>query len=130
MTVARRVALLVATAVEPPLASGKYVVALDAMRGDFFCQEVEIGDGGSIRPGDSWRTSRELIAAHAASQGAAIIGPAESPKRDPHARGFATLIRSGLVKPVELTTWEPDYGRKAEAQVKWEAAHGRELGAD
>ena len=26
-----------------------------------------------------------------------------------------------------MTTWEPDYGRKAEAQVRWEAAHGREL---
>ena len=105
------------------------MVALDAMRGDFFCQDVEVG-ANSIRPGESWRTTRELLESHAASRGATIIGPTESPKRDPHARGFATLIRLGLAKPVELTTWEPEYGRKAEAQVKWEAAHGRELGAD
>jgi hypothetical protein len=47
----------------------------------------------------------------------------------PHARGFARLIASGIAAEVEMTTWEPTYGRKAEAQVKWEAAHGRELGA-
>jgi tRNA threonylcarbamoyladenosine biosynthesis protein TsaB len=40
------------------------------------------------------------------------------------------LIGQGIAKPVELTTWEPQYGRKAEAQVRWEAAHGRELGVD
>jgi tRNA threonylcarbamoyladenosine biosynthesis protein TsaB len=29
----------------------------------------------------------------------------------------------------DLATWEPNYGRLAEAQVKWEAAHGRALTA-
>jgi hypothetical protein len=29
--------------------------------------------------------------------------------------------------PVSLAAWEPDYGRLAEAQVKWEQAHGRPL---
>ena len=120
--------LLVATAANPPLPSGRYVVALDAMRGDFFCQEIEVATN-SIRPGESWRTSRALLESHAASIGATIIGPTEAVKHDPHARGFATLIRLGIARPVELTTWEPDYGRKAEAQVKWEAAHGRELGS-
>jgi tRNA threonylcarbamoyladenosine biosynthesis protein TsaB len=33
------------------------------------------------------------------------------------------------VHPVALDTWEPAYGRLAEAQVKWEAAHGRPLGS-
>jgi tRNA threonylcarbamoyladenosine biosynthesis protein TsaB len=27
----------------------------------------------------------------------------------------------------DLATWEPAYGRQAEAQVKWEAMHGRAL---
>ena len=119
--------LLVATAADPPLPSGRYVVALDAMRGDFFCQDVQVATD-SILPGESWRTSRALLESHAASIGATIIGPTATLKYDPHARGFATLIRLGIAQPVELTTWEPDYGRKAEAQVKWEAAHGRELG--
>jgi tRNA threonylcarbamoyladenosine biosynthesis protein TsaB len=120
--------LLVATAAEPALESGRYVVALDAMRGDFFCQDVEVHNN-SIRPGESWRTSRELLESHAASTGATIIGPTELPKREPHARGFASLIRLGIATPVEMTTWEPEYGRKAEAQVRWEAVHGRELGS-
>ena len=30
---------------------------------------------------------------------------------------------------VDLDRWEPDYGRLAEAQVKWEATHGRPLPA-
>ena len=38
----------------------------------------------------------------------------------------------GMVRPppdiaVDLDAWEPSYGRLAEAQVKWEAAHGRPL---
>ena len=32
--------------------------------------------------------------------------------------------------PVSLDKWEPAYGRLAEAQVKWEAAHGRALSVD
>src|SRR4030095_4597295 len=31
-----------AAAAEPPLEEGRYVVALDAMRGDFFCQDLEV----------------------------------------------------------------------------------------
>jgi tRNA threonylcarbamoyladenosine biosynthesis protein TsaB len=121
--------LLVAAAAEPSLADGSYVVALDAMRGDFFGQDVDLRNG-SIRPGESFRTTRSQLESHAATRGATIIGPAESPPLAPHARGFALLTRLGLATPVEMTTWEPDYGRKAEAQVRWEAAHGRALGVD
>jgi tRNA threonylcarbamoyladenosine biosynthesis protein TsaB len=35
-----------------------------------------------------------------------------------------SLLASG---PVDLASWEPSYGRLAEAQVRWEAAHGRPL---
>jgi hypothetical protein len=31
------------------------------------------------------------------------------------------------LRPWELDAWEPEYGRPAEAQVRWERAHGREL---
>jgi tRNA threonylcarbamoyladenosine biosynthesis protein TsaB len=31
------------------------------------------------------------------------------------------------VEPVNIGSWEPAYGRLAEAQVKWESAHGRPL---
>jgi len=29
------------------------------------------------------------------------------------------------VVPADLATWEPDYGRPAAAQQRWEAEHGR-----
>jgi tRNA threonylcarbamoyladenosine biosynthesis protein TsaB len=122
--------LLVASAAIPALDPGRYVVAMDAMRGDFFCHDVDIDAHGAIRPGDQGRMARSLLESHAASRGATIIGPGESPARAPHAGGFSRLIRDGIATRVEMTTWEPDYGRKAEAQVRWEAAHGRELGAD
>jgi tRNA threonylcarbamoyladenosine biosynthesis protein TsaB len=122
--------LLVAAAANPVLRHGNYVVAMDAMRGDFFCQDVSVLPSGALQPGEAGRMNRELLEDHAASRSALIIGPAESPPMSPHARGFALLIRERIAQPVEMTSWEPNYGRKAEAQVRWEAAHGRELGAD
>ena len=131
---ARRVPLLVApstllvlAAAEQDLETGAYVVAMDAMRGDFFWQDVDVD--GELRPGMSSRSSRVELEHHASARGARVVGPSESPPMAPHARGFARLIASGIAAEVEMTTWEPTYGRKAEAQVKWEAAHGRELGA-
>jgi tRNA threonylcarbamoyladenosine biosynthesis protein TsaB len=120
--------LLVVAGPLPPLGAGKYIAALDAMRGDFFCQAVEISAEGSLTAGASWRESRTELERRAAETGATIAGPTELDATPPHARGFAILIRDGVARQVELTTWEPDYGRKAEAQVRWVAVHGRALG--
>jgi hypothetical protein len=38
---------------------------------------------------------------------------------------LASLVERGGV--ADLASWEPSYGRLAEAQVKWEAEHGRPL---
>ena len=60
---------------------------------------------------------------------AVVIGAAAG-TAEPHAAGCVglmdTIERAG---PVDLERWEPSYGRLAEAQVKWEASHGRALGA-
>ena len=131
---ARQIPLMVApstllvVAAAPSLPPGNYVVALDAMRGDFFWQDVNLDLNGSMAPGTSSRTSRAELERHAQSRAARIIGPVEVSPHSPHARGFARLIELGLANTVEMTTWEPNYGRKAEAQVRWEAATGRELG--
>jgi tRNA threonylcarbamoyladenosine biosynthesis protein TsaB len=119
--------LLVVAGARLPVGTGKYVVALDAMRGDVFCQAVTVTEPDRILPGEAWRGSRSDLEARVATTGETIAGPAETYPLIPHARGFAPLIRSGIARQVEMTTWEPDYGRKAEAQVRWEAAHGREL---
>ena len=36
-------------------------------------------------------------------------------------------VEGGTVPVHDLETWEPEYGRPAEAQARWEAAHGRPL---
>ena len=46
----------------------------------------------------------------------------------PRANGVARI--EGLLAargPVDVRSWEPAYGRLAEAQVRWESAHGRPL---
>jgi len=38
-----------------------------------------------------------------------------------------TTREGGARRLEEVTAWEPDYGRPAEAQARWETAHGRPL---
>jgi hypothetical protein len=46
----------------------------------------------------------------------------------PLARGAAHITNLiDAAEPADLASWEPAYGRLAEAQVKWEATHGRPL---
>ena len=62
--------------------------------------------------------------------GARSIGPTQGViSAAPHARGVAAL-EDWLTgsEPVDVATWEPAYGRVAEAQARWEREHGRPLG--
>jgi hypothetical protein len=66
----------------------------------------------------------------AADAEALLVGPAIVRGQNPHARSVSSMLES-IVSGGEcdIDTWEPQYGRLAEAQVKWEAAHGRKLSA-
>jgi tRNA threonylcarbamoyladenosine biosynthesis protein TsaB len=69
------------------------------------------------------------IDGYAAAMSGRIAGPAAgrvAPAASACAALFAEIEARG---PVDLDRWEPSYGRLAEAQVKWEAAHGRPLSA-
>ena len=69
------------------------------------------------------------VARAAAVEGAVVLGPGQDIDSRPHARGVAALLDQIIsTGPVPIDTWEPDYGRLAEAQVRWEAAHGKALG--
>jgi tRNA threonylcarbamoyladenosine biosynthesis protein TsaB len=65
--------------------------------------------------------------------GAKIVSPSpfeNSVVATPRARGVARVEE--LVQsrgPVDIGRWEPSYGRLAEAQVRWETAHGKPLSA-
>ena len=116
---------LVAAGAEPPLAAGPYVVALDAMRGERYAQLVRVGADGRVAvEGEVAIVEPAALAA----AGAPVLGPLEPEPRAPHARGVAPMLAAILdAGPVDLAGWEPSYGRLAEAQVRWEAAHGRPL---
>jgi tRNA threonylcarbamoyladenosine biosynthesis protein TsaB len=102
---------------------------MDAMRDERFVQEVEVGSAGSLTiHAAPRRVPASAVRALALRLGATTIGPGDGVEvvQGPHARGVMRLP-TALHTAVDLESWEPDYGRLAEAQVKWEAAHGRPL---
>lgn len=117
-------------AADPSLADGSYIAVLDALREEMYA-------GAYAREGDVVSelspirlTSRDEIEREAESLRASVIGPEERPRTPPRA---ANIVRLGWWldrAPVSLAGWEPDYGRLAEAQVKWERAHGRPLAVE
>ena len=123
-------ALLVAGA-EPAPAPGTYLAVLDALRGDVFVAAVSVRMDVAVSPLEApVLVSRSEVQDLAARLGALRAGPAEPLAWTPHARGVARMgAWLATVPPVDLASWEPVYGRLAEAQVKWERAHGRSLPA-
>ncbi len=139
-------ALLVGARVRP---SGSYVAAMDAMRGEWYAGVYTVERGGGHRPSNAISVSEAQpvrvvpgmdVRLMAATHGARLVGATLSidgetgesatttdPMDRPHARGVVSLHPSLQIGPVDLGMWEPVYGRLAEAQVKWEAAHGRPL---
>lgn len=112
----------------PGLKAGRYLAALDAMRGESYLSHVEAGDDGRlVSVGEVGLAPSSELQVFAA--GATLIGPGLAVDAHPHARGVAQMMETGLLTAVDLDRWEPRYGRLAEAQVKWEAAHGRPLPA-
>ena len=110
--------------------AGRYLAVLDAMRGDVHASLVEVGaDGEVISVAPATLVPAADVDLLAASEHARVIGAGRPTEGGPHARGVARMSAFLDEGPVSLQHWEPAYGRLAEAQVKWEAAHGRELPA-
>jgi tRNA threonylcarbamoyladenosine biosynthesis protein TsaB len=112
---------------------GRYLAAIDALRGEHYVALFELASNGAVTTmGPEGRILSSELAARAAALDASPIGPSQSGEAfaEPHARGAVRL--SGLIdatQAADLARWEPAYGRLAEAQVKWEATHGRSLEA-
>jgi tRNA threonylcarbamoyladenosine biosynthesis protein TsaB len=108
-------------------AGGPWLAVLDAMRGDAYVSLVDVDAGGQVRAVSDYRlVHRAEVATLAAESGATVVGAGEVVDAAPRAARVASLAES-LLGEVSLAMWEPSYGRLAEAQVKWEAAHGRAL---
>ncbi|HEX6628975.1 MAG TPA: tRNA (adenosine(37)-N6)-threonylcarbamoyltransferase complex dimerization subunit type 1 TsaB [Gemmatimonadaceae bacterium] len=121
--------LLTVTGAKPPAPQGEYLSVLDAMRGEFYAARVVLtpDEDPQLDPARII-SAEELREIESMNSHLRVIGPGQQIDAHPHARGVAPLlaavIRAGTV---DLASWEPDYGRLAEAQVRWEAAHGRPL---
>ncbi len=124
--------LLTVTGAQPSLPIGEYLSVLDAMRGEFFATRIVLRpESAANQPEPAVILSAEQLANLVESERALrTIGPGQQIDAHPHARGVAPLLAAIIgAGPVDLASWEPDYGRLAEAQVRWEAAHGLPLRA-
>ena len=124
--------LLLTVAAADSIDAGLYLSVIPAMREEWFAMVVELTrDRDAIARGEPFIIADEKLDEAARAQDAQVIGPGQALDFRPHARGVARLMNQILeTGQVAIETWEPDYGRLAEAQVRWEAAHGRPLGAN
>jgi tRNA threonylcarbamoyladenosine biosynthesis protein TsaB len=108
---------------------GRYLAALDALRGEAYVGGFSVEASGEVvltMPQSLVR--QQDVAGIARTLGAETIGPGQEIDRAPRARGVIAL--EAIIQangPVDVGSWEPAYGRNAEAQVRWEAAHGQPL---
>jgi len=121
-------ALLVASS--GSLEAGRYLGAIDALRGEHYVALFTVWPNGELVAdgGTSLVPSTELEAVAQRMGGRLVMAGSETGSIVPHARAatrLGTLIER--TPATDLASWEPAYGRLAEAQVKWEAAHGRRL---
>ena len=122
-------ALLVAS--REGLAPGRYIGAIDALRGEHYVALFDVAADGEVKSEDGMTLvpSAELEE-FAARMGAVLVAAGATSPTDAAPRASAATRLTKLIDATpaaDLAAWEPAYGRLAEAQVKWEAAHGRPL---
>jgi tRNA threonylcarbamoyladenosine biosynthesis protein TsaB len=122
-------ALIVAgNVLDGPRGARKFLAVLDALRGESYTAQFTHEAGGVRQVSEMRIVPTEDVVSLAEALGARAVGPDQRDPWLPHARGMALL--GALLDangPIDVATWEPLYGRVAEAQAKWEAVHGRAL---
>lgn len=125
--------LALAIASREPFAPGRYLAAIDALRGEHYVGLFEVGPDGRVRAlGPELRVPSADVLGRAAEHDAVAVGPGREGAAHVDPKAAAAVRLADLLDttpPADLAAWEPAYGRLAEAQVKWEAAHGRSLEA-
>ncbi len=118
--------LLIVAASDLP--DGSYLSVISAMRAESYGLDVVVSGNVFTGNGPVRLLPVATIADEASHGGSIAVGPDVGDALKPRAKGVALLLDQLLVAgPCEVRSWEPDYGRLAEAQVKWETAHGRPL---
>jgi len=116
------------------LSIGKYLGVMDALRGDAYVGLFELTSAGETIQCERTRIVPAAdVDELAAEHGARTVSPSRalgSIAANPRAAAVS-ILENRLIEngPVDLAAWEPEYGRLAEAQVRWEATHGKPLAA-
>lgn len=117
--------LLVGAEAAMQLGDGLYLVVVDALRDERYVLHTESAEGRTTAVGNVRLLPMAAVDLELQSGGLKAVGP-DVGGVFPHARGVARCWEA-IGPPVELGPWEPLYGRKAEAQARWESTHGRSL---
>jgi hypothetical protein len=123
--------LLTPAAAAPPLAQGEYLSLLDAMRGEFYALRCVVDQEGRVASEGEVELLPEagLPTGGASASALTEIGPGRTIDAAPHARGVALLMPEILGRGrVDASSWEPDYGRLAEAEVRLQGATNLKVG--
>lgn len=125
--------LLAAADAMDALPAGPAVVHSDALRGERYVLDVLFDAGGRVRSESALqRMTIEQLDVHAAGRPRLAVLSSPTPDHEtrlvtPSSAHLLRIASSAWSGAVPLDRWEPDYGRLAEAQVKWEASHGAPL---
>jgi tRNA threonylcarbamoyladenosine biosynthesis protein TsaB len=122
--------ILTVAGARPALPAGEFLSVLDAMRGEYFAARVTVLPDHTVIQAEPTTLVgvEELMELAEREPLVKIVGPGQRLDFHPDARGVASLLESVVAQgPVDLASWEPNYGRLAEAQLRWEAEHGRPL---
>lgn len=105
--------------------AGPVLAVIDALRDERYVAECTLGAGGEVlRVGEA----RVVPAAAVPAMGMRTVGEGCELEAAPRAAAIVRLqaVLQGA-RSADLAAWEPQYGRLAEAQARWEAEHGRAL---
>ncbi|MBY0489797.1 MAG: tRNA (adenosine(37)-N6)-threonylcarbamoyltransferase complex dimerization subunit type 1 TsaB [Gemmatimonadaceae bacterium] len=122
---------LAAAALPSQAEVGAFLVHADALRGERYALEVVRDASGQVSWSEAPRR-RSIDDLREASVPLVSVGPSPAALTSayelwPEASAARRADGRWREAPVDLRGWEPLYGRLAEAQVKWEASHGRPL---
>ena len=116
---------------------GMFPAVFDALRGEVYVATLA-GESVQLTPRVMPATALSSVGAVVAAGGAGAVQYADTVRawtgRDPVIEGASATELLALARGdtaayriPTFTDWSPTYGRPAEAQVRWEALHGKPL---
>jgi tRNA threonylcarbamoyladenosine biosynthesis protein TsaB len=107
---------------------GMYAAALSAMRGESYAALFHLSEGGISQTGSIQIIADDRLEEFANGSAAKLLRVGSEPAIRPRIGAIPRILTDVIgAGPVDLASWEPKYGRLAEAQVRWEKATGRKL---